>query len=171
MDENQKHYLEDENNIDEDKDLKGLGGWLILIGFGLIFTILTAGNQLIKLYSLFSKPIWTEITNKALDTYQALLAPLIIFETIANTILLLLVCILIINYFTKKKLFPKLMISMYSYNLVIAIIDFIFVLNLASVTSADITSSVMTLIKVLLVSCIWIPYFIKSKRVKNTFIN
>lgn len=129
------------------KELKGLGGWLILVGFTLF-------GSAVGLVGILFLNFYTE------DIISALF----------NITLLILIIVLITNYLNKREQFPR-------YFIMVSIIEVI--LMCGFYISLDKNYDDPLLIRFQLrmfansiVRCIiWIPYMMKSKRVKNTFIN
>ncbi|WBW94860.1 DUF2569 domain-containing protein [Oceanirhabdus sp. W0125-5] len=170
MDEYQEQYLEDEKNIDEEKELQGLGGWLTLVGIGLFISLFSTIKRIYDLYLFVTGEEWFLLTNVHSEYYHKMWKPGIIFEISVNIILLLILIASIIYFFNKKKAFPKLMIFMYMFVIITAIIDHILIVQIPMLYETD-TISFSEIIRASITASIWIPYFIKSKRVNNTFIN
>lgn len=122
--------------LNKDKELKGLKGWLILVGFQLVLGALVFLDKLLT-------------TGANIERNFALVMLIFYLFTIA--------C-----FFKEKKLFPKLMIILYIGFTVLLTLEY-FVLQSVE-TQKNFWGS-------LIAGIIWIPYFIRSKRVKNTFIN
>lgn len=120
--------------------LEGLGGWLILPIIGLFVTIP------ILLYDLLSANATYEF-----NFYMGVLSLIdIIFIGWAITALILI--------FNKKKSVPKVMISLYIANIIVqGAVSFLI-------------NEYTYLIRALIIGAIWISYFVKSERVKNTFV-
>jgi hypothetical protein len=149
---------------------EGIGGWLILVILGLSISAIKIINMLITVYyPLFSNGTIQSLSNPTYKYYSKILLPTLTMEMIYNTALVFFVIITLVFIFLKKKYVPKMMIAIYLSGLIFNIIDHILVLKLpfvngvASRTPNGIVSSII-------VCSIWIPYFIKSERVKNTFI-
>ncbi len=137
-----------------------IGGWLILPAIGLIVTTFILIYQLFS-YSYFSKGIWQAYQNSTfLNLYMG-------FELFYNIAFLLFTILLIVLFFSKRTSLPILMIYFYGINLAIILIGG-FVLNQSGIPNPDFVKDIF---KALLSSAIWIPYFLTSNRVKNTFCN
>ena len=122
------------------KKLKGIGGWLILPIIGLFISIP------ILLYDLLSANAVYEF-----NFYMGILS----FLDIA---LLILVVIALFSIFNKKRYAPQIMISFYVANLIIQLVISYLVDDYEGILSP-------------IIGCVvWIPYFLYSKRVKNTFV-
>ncbi len=139
------------------------GGWLILPAIGLaispfklVYDIVNAG--------FFNPMIWTAYVD---DKFEYTLY--IGFELAYNILYLVFVILLCILFIKKRTSFPKLIIVMYIANLLIPVVD---ALGYYVVFSADQVFDLedrKLIMRSLIGACIWIPYFITSKRVKNTF--
>ncbi len=148
--------------------LVGIGGWLIL-------------PMISILVSLFSIPLsaffnfknafeyWDILTNPTSSAYIPALKELIYFELLANLVFYIILISLCYLFFTKKYLTIRIFIIFQVFSFFLVTIDIYLAdvfLNLR-VESSDVVS----IVREFLVSLIWISYFLKSQRVKNTFIN
>ncbi len=85
--------------------------------------------------------------------------------------LFLFFCIFIlINFYRKKSTLPRLMIIFYSVSLIIGVIDYLLVIQIPLASELEDGSSLRDIVKSVITCAIWIPYFMKSERVHNTFI-
>jgi len=120
--------------------LEGLGGWLILPIIGLFITIP------VLLYDLLSTNATYEF-----NFYIGLLS-------FIDIILLGWAIIALILIFNKKKSAPKVIIYFYIINIIIQGV------------LASMINEYTYFIRATIIGIIWISYFLKSKRVKNTFV-
>src|SRR6266540_1769307 len=58
----------------------GLGGWLILLGFGLLVAPLIRLNGLIRTWPIYSISNWRTVTDPTSSGYDSILAPLLLYE-------------------------------------------------------------------------------------------
>ncbi len=153
------------------KELKGLGGWLILICLGLIFTPLRLMFSLFNDFApIFLDNYWEILTTPGAEAYHYLWGPLIISELITNFALIVFSLYLLFLYFTKSYRFPKLMIIFYIINLFILVGDYIFANMIPEIANDANLETVQEIIRAVAATLIWVPYFLKSQRVKNTFV-
>jgi len=133
------------------EELKGIGGWLILPAIGLIYSLI------VILYDL-------TVSFEGGSTY-------FIFAFILDVIFLVIIILALVSFFNKSSSAPKLMIGMYCFGVFYSIIT-ILLLFIYFGDSVESYSSLFgnSFIQIL-VSTIWSIYFLKSKRVKNTFVN
>lgn len=70
------------------RELKGLGGWLILPALGLIVTQFRMVSQFYRdMLPVLASETWNALTNSSSAAYHPLWGPLIVFEVIANLLL------------------------------------------------------------------------------------
>ena len=157
--------------MSDQDNLKGLGGWLILVGIGVVIGPFRLGYEYGPIYySIFTDGTFEILTTAGTEAYNSLWAPLLIGEAIYNTLMLFASVYLIYLYFMKHYLFPKVYIYIVALSLIFIPLDAwlgsfviidepIFDPN----TTKELSRSVFSAI-------IWIPYMLVSKRVKATFI-
>jgi len=110
------------------------------------------------------------LTSRESEFYHELWGPLIIFEVIYNTLLIGFCIYVLFTFYSKKRMLPKLMIIFYAGSLLIGVIDYILMQMIPLAKELEDGSSVRDLFQSTLICLIWIPYFLKSVRVKNTFV-
>jgi transglutaminase-like putative cysteine protease len=143
---------------------KPLGGWLLFIAFGLTV------SPLVLLVS-FCKGVYFNTTSWNAHTHTATELPfkaLITFEALGNTLMICYALFCLILLLNRRDILPKFITGLYIYIVVFLIVDYAiakyFYPNTASVDSA-----VTSIIRAIVISAIWIPYFRISFRVKETF--
>ncbi|GMK39368.1 hypothetical protein PCCS19_24220 [Paenibacillus sp. CCS19] len=157
------------------RQISGLGGWLILIQIGLIYSLLSDIIQVIG-NGIFNTTAWDKLTDPASASYDSLWKPILITQLAFYSVFTLFVLFTLISFYRKKKFLPKLMITYYAVSFLFSVLNFILVMqidNLETATDVPITqtSLVTGLVISAIISSLWIGYFIRSKRVRNTFIN
>ncbi|MGZ3930496.1 MAG: DUF3857 domain-containing protein [Bacteroidia bacterium] len=144
-----------------------LGGWLLLPFIGVFLNILIIFFGFFT-RNFFNKTMWLLRTDESSSDYISGFSALIIFELCVNLFFLfysLFLVTLIVRYHRKV---PKLMIGYYVIYLIFVFADhaaatYIFGGDDYLGLSAEIISRII-------VSAIWIPYFLYSERVKETFV-
>ena len=135
------------------RKVQGIGGWLIFPTIGLIVSILGfLGLSLLSALEIFSGE-----GNKVL--YIVLLCYLTISFFATYSLVL---------EFKKKKTFPKLAISTMWIAIPLLLIA-TFVEGYEG--PEEIGYEIGQMVKIIISNIIWTEYFLKSKRVKNTFVN
>ena len=156
----------------EEKKLEGLGGWLISVKGGIIFNPVFIIIQSFLIYSgLFFDGNWELLTNPDSYAYNQLWAPLLISEISVNCGFVVLWIYTGYQFFKKKTLFPRCFIGILLFGFFYSLIDALAVkavLPNEPIFNPDTTKDlVQSFIQIL----IWVPYMLKSKRVKITFVN
>jgi hypothetical protein len=154
------------------KQYNKIGGWLILVAIGLILTPIRLLVVVAKdLLPVFSGDVWSRLTTPGTEAYHPLWAPLLLFEIIGNGLFILFPIIIAIFFFQKRQFVPKLIIVLLLSNLLFLAIDFFAADLIPAVASQEDTASLMELARVFIACLIWVPYFLVSKRVKETFVD
>ncbi len=142
----------------EKANLAGIGGWLIFTGIGLalapllnVFALLTDGRLLFN-------PGAREYLSMHSGLYL-----LIFFEIISNQVFFFYGAVSNVLFYSKKRMFPVAMIVFLAANVLVVSIDHIGVAQLA------LPAKPTQLIRALVAAAIWIPYFMRSRRVAFTF--
>ena len=155
----------------DDKDLEGLGGWLILVGVGILMAPMMALVKLGAIYSrMFSDGSWEALMKQGTDSYHPLWAPFLISEISLNIGFILTFLFVAYLFYTKKAKFPKWyrsVLILYPIFILIDAIAFKFILPNEAIIDPD-TLKQLTLA---LTAMGWIPYLIVSRRVNVTFLN
>lgn len=151
---------------------EGLGGWLILPILGQFATPIACIVSIIQTIAFFEPETWQSLTTHGGDAYHPLWIPLIVFETIYNLGFLALSIYLLIKVFKKSAEAPRLFIIFYALNLAMQAIDTGLFVGIAQTYPELIDPETYKDLGRAVVTClIWIPYFRKSVRVKNTFVH
>lgn len=169
--------METEINVNDKKydylpqGISGLGGWLILVQLGIYVTIILLLVQLIQ-YNIpaFGAETWDILTSADSTYYHPLWKPLIIFEGLYNVLFLVFCFYILFSFYGKKQILPRLMIIFYSASVLVGIIDWILLYQIPLTREMEDGSSMRDILKSVFTCLIWVPYFVKSVRVKNTFI-
>jgi hypothetical protein len=104
---------------------KGIGGWLILVILGLIFSPIRLVYVLATVFlPLFQDGTWYELTTPGTAAYHSLWAPLVIFEIIANLVILVLAIAVLVLLFRRSRKTPRWAIIYYGFSLGIVLADF-----------------------------------------------
>lgn len=142
-----------------DTDLKGIGGWLILHAIGLAIA------PFVSLAGVYSD---LKILNGA--AYQAGLhakpdlALLIFFEASTNVIMTLALIALNVLFYRTRKSFPRWMVTFFVGALVVTLCDHLWAMHFLPTSWTAVGQR-------LVAAVIWIPYFLQSRRVEQTFVN
>ncbi|ENR5392937.1 TPA: DUF2569 domain-containing protein [Providencia rettgeri] len=150
------------------QELTGIGGWLILPMLGIVLSLI------ILPFSIYEQNVqvieyWIELTDPQSSSFIPLFKELIYFEVLGNVILYATLLFLSYVFFTKKKLTIKIYIFFQIFSLVLTVTDIILASILLDLEVE--ASDIKDIFRALIACAIWIPYFLVSRRVKNTFVN
>jgi len=150
---------------------EGLGGWLILVGIGLIISPIRIAAIEFTILGLFFDGTWSAISNSTSEFYNPMLAAIIPLEFVLNLAFVFGFIFLIYLFFTKSDIFPRWFITIYAANLAFIFLDAV-VVKVAVPDQPLLDPETTKEFARSLVACaVWIPYMLKSKRVEATFVN
>jgi len=158
----------------------GIGGLLLLPIIGLVVTICRNGWTIYHdLLPFRDSEAWAVLTSPGSDVYNPLWQPLLLFEFFATVVMIVAPLALLAAIFLKRPSAPRFTIAFYAFCcLAVAVDSGVVLLFLADwVRAAGLreaatdlsTSALYGLYQAGILAFVWIPYFLFSRRVKNTF--
>jgi len=154
-----------------DSALRGFGGWLILPTIGVAVTPFVAVKSFMSSLSGFGLAYWNTITNTADAAYHLLLPLLLIFELTYYIALLVFSLLLIVLFIQKRRVAPLVFIGISAGSIIFTTIDLVCAMQLPSVAGSVGPKDWGDLAKQVMALAIWGTYFLRSHRVKSTFVN
>jgi hypothetical protein len=150
---------------------KGIGGWLLLPVIGLfVFPIRCLISLATDYVPIFQTGAWAVLTTPGSARYHALWAPVLVGEIAFNVAFLALDLWLLVLLFTKSWRFPKVFIWFAGLNLGFIVLDAVVGNQIPAVAQASGDGSAKEIGRAFVLVAVWVPYMLKSKRVKNTFV-
>lgn len=149
-----------------DPGLVGLSGWLALVGLGLVASVLRFSVDLWQLLPAYSTETWAALTTPGTETYGPQWAPLLLFELLANLLLIVLAGLTLYAYFKKHRSFALVFIVLHLAAFLFPAIDQVFVRDIPAgevIPAPQLIGSGLRCI-------LWVSYALKSKRVRSTFL-
>lgn len=155
-------------------EIKGISGWLFLIAIGLVISPFRFYFTTLSTYpDFFENGSWYLLTDPNSAKYVKGLSLLVYSEIVFNLFLLSSMIYLNFLFFSKKTTFPKAYIAIALIGLLYTPIDAF----LASAFFPHIFphppllegETLRNFLTTLVSAAIWVPYMLKSHRVKNTF--
>jgi hypothetical protein len=140
-------------------------GWILLPVFGLYLTPIIVTYQIFST-GYFEASLWTNFLAQRSDI-PVIMEILFYFELLFNVFMVLMSILLIILAIQKRSTFPRLYIV---FRLIVTVGILIDSFTTAAIFSTDISNS-SELVRTIVSSAVWIPYFIYSEQVKSTFVN
>ena len=155
----------------EDSQLKGLGGWLILVGIHLVLgpVFILAGLRR-EILPFFSDGAWDAFTTPGTEFYTPYAGPLIVGETVFSLGALLFSLYLLILFFKKHYFFPKAYIAFRIIFPLVVLLDSWLCSETFGIPMMN-PEEAREFMRIVIPSVIWILYMLKSKRVKLTFVH
>lgn len=159
-----------------DQDPSGVGGWVIVPVIGLFAAPVRAVLQLVReIIPAFAPDVWSNLTTPGSGAYHPLCAPYYIFEVVFLAGMIVLPIAALALFFMQKRAFPGLMISILALYAVALSVEMYFVVTISRELLglsqfAFFRDSILGLVRGDVAAAVWIPYFLVSKRVKNTFV-
>lgn len=157
--------------MSDTSELKGLGGWLIIIGIGLFMSPISIVVELGPMYySILADGVIPAITNPLSEFYNPLLMLLIFGELVINSLMAVVSVYLIYLFFSKHYQFPKVYIAVTIISVIIFPLDaWLGSLVFPNQPLFD-DETLKYFFRSLVAAMIWIPYMLVSERVKATFV-
>lgn len=155
----------------------GIGGWMILPLIGLFLTpLLSARALLVDITPMFDSGVWSALTVPGGSAYHPAWEPIGYVSLGANVLLVAGSITLVYFMFRKLAIFPKGMVVFYLFIFTISVAEFLVMQFVMADAFPGMMNEVLGeltqgLARSLFGIVIWIPYFMTSQRVKNTFVN
>lgn len=145
----------------------GFGGWLYFVAIGLVYTF---GSALYYTADTLI-PLFRDGTMLDMLDENPRLLHVIIYEALINLVYIIFPVFAVYLGLKQKKLFRNMMINFYILNFCFNVIYYFFTNSMEEFSTPEfMTEQGRSTVKSLITCFIWIPYFINSKRVKNTYI-
>ena len=151
-------------------ELKGLRGWLVLLGWGVVLNaIILVVTAALVFERLFSGGTWEAKITVDSGVFDPLFALLLIWEIIYNPAMIIASLYLISFFFSKHYLFPKFYIAFVAVYLILIPLD-IWLITLGLPDDFLSVGRVIAVWPNFIALPIWVLYLLLSKRVKATFV-
>jgi hypothetical protein len=155
----------------ENTELKGLKGWLILVGIGIVASPLRLLSELVPTYkTIFEDGTWDALNTVESESYNPYVVYLLLGEISFNTIMITACVYLIYLFFSKHYLFPKTYIAIVAASLIFIPLDAWIATKIFPDETMFNPETTKYFIRSLIGGIIWIPYMLVSKRVRVTFV-
>jgi hypothetical protein len=148
----------------------GLGGWLILVGVGVTASPVLLGAGFLKTAPSYTASSWARLTTPGAANYHPLLAPLLLFELVANLGLIVFAILQVALFFRRKRMFLLLFVIFAAARLLVPAIDGLLADTIPALADRAGAQSPVKW-NVALWALVWVWYILRSKRVENTFVN
>jgi len=149
---------------------RGLGGWLALLGLGMLASLWRVGKSLADTWPALQADTWLTLTQPGGEAYHPLWLPALLALPLmlVTQLAALLLCGWL--YLKRRTSFPKLFIGLLLFSLALAWLDHAVHLVIPALAQDVSAQDWGAQVRHLLVSVIWIAYLQRSKRVHATFV-
>jgi transglutaminase-like putative cysteine protease len=145
----------------------GLGGWLVLLGFGLVASALVSAGALVDTFGNLTPDAWGLHAVPGGANFDARWAPLVLMEVIAQVGRLVFVLLATVLFFQRRSSFPRVVFVLYAACVLATALD-IGASGLIGITAS--TETIAELVRAIFATLVWGSYVLVSKRVKATFV-
>ncbi len=151
----------------------GFSGWLILPLLFVITNPITSLYNTITLYKdhFSNSSEWLSLTNPASIDFDPLWRPALLFQLAMGVMLFILSLLLAYVFFGKKRNAPKVFIVILLVGAVSIVGNYIFAAKIHNISPETLHLRLLGLIRVGIFMTLAVPYMLKSKRIRNTFVN
>jgi len=150
-----------------------IGGWLVLVAIGLCVTPFRMLFDFFHNFQdFFGINTWIYITQKHNSFQQLFNSVLVVFELVYNSVFIVFSVLVLLLFFRRRSIAPRMVIIFYASTFIFLTLDSLIAFGVNDTSYSEIEKvQVFKEISVSFIkAAVWIPYFIFSKRVKNTFI-
>jgi hypothetical protein len=148
----------------------GLGGWLLLVGFGLVTGPLAWFGRFANNLIFFEPDRWADWTAPGGAYYHPIGAWVILAEISFNMVMLVMSVVLLVLFFKKRRTFPLLFIAVIAGNGIFEVVDTLAITYISLVVPGVPKPEYIAAGSGVLRMLIWIPYMLMSRRVRSTFV-
>lgn len=162
------HYDPPPRATPVNNSLRGISGWLVLPALGVLVSPFVLALSIRGSFNAAKLDGWTILTTPGSEHYNALWAPTLLFELIANLGLFVFAVLLLILFFKRRRSTPAFYIAFLIANVAVQLVDVIMAGFMTPL--ADATKEISGLTRGVLSAALWSAYFLSSTRVKSTFV-
>lgn len=149
----------------------GIRGWLLLVLLWLCLAPFTIGRTLYNTFEpLLTDGAWTQLTTPGQPAYHPLWAPLIVAEIAGYGLKLGLALAALWLFLRQSRRAPLVIIALLGWSLGFAIADQAATTLIPLIPPPSTDTLVETFVPPAAAFAVWVPYLLRSKRVRATFV-
>jgi len=150
--------------------LTGIGGWMIVVQAVLWVSLLgTTMHFIVDLLPIQSGEKWIWLTSPESDAYDPMWATVISFEVYGNLLLFTVLLVSLVMLYKKKRLFVPFVICYFILVAIVTVVSLGLVQSISVMAEYRTGQSVSKALQNVGSCLVFVSYFLKSRRVKNTF--
>ena len=157
--------------IEDASKPEGIGGWLILVAIGLCVQPVLLLKAIADNVAIFDPDTWRALTTPGVPAYHPLWAPLLLGETGVNLVLFAWSGVLLYVFVAKRRGFPRLVVAYMGVSLAAVLADLALARTIPSAQAHLTASDYRQVGRSTISAAVWIPYFLRSRRVAATFVH
>jgi hypothetical protein len=148
----------------------GLGGWLILVGIGVVLSPVLLLSALGEFRDYFTSTTYSLVGTQFSSAWPAFVLKAIIDVSILlMTVQIVLALLLIALFFARHWLFPRMYVVLLCSEVLLLILILVLLVQLYGSDSKDVVQTTAALVRGVFQAAIWCTYMLVSKRVRATF--
>ncbi len=152
-----------------DSTLQGLGGWLVVVFISLVVSSSRSFMTIAEILPNYQTDTWLNVTSSTSEAYHPMWAPIMAFELVANIGLVVWLGLTFVLFFKRRSSLPRNIIALWFYSIFILTVDLFLALCIPAIAPKVTTKDWGDLVKISVAYAAWSLYFLKSKRVRQTF--
>lgn len=156
---------------------RGLGGWLVLLQINMYYSLLLISDYFFQgLLPIYSPETWLSLTSPDGEYYNPHAKRLFVLETLSTAVMLGLLVVAIVLFYRKKAAFPWIMMCYFVLTVLFdlgtnMVFDRFLTYEDLGGAERDQYTKTGLIIQRFVFCVVWVAYLLRSKRVKNTFVN
>jgi hypothetical protein len=161
-------YYYDPAPLSEETEFNEIGGWLMLLCFGLFLTPVISVVSIVR-NEYFNYHNWRIFMEPAYADYNPLLGLFVLVEYLLQLTFLGFSIVILLLFIRRRSSIPRLLSLMYIFNIVLILSNMMAGRYFDLYSDGDNSDSSYEIVRGFFAACIWIPYLFFSDRSKGTF--
>lgn len=151
-----------------ERNISGIGGWLLVAIVALFVFMVLNMVDLYEIVALVNSQEFQAVKDPGSISYQPYWMHLVTYDIFFYITAILFILLIGFSIIRRSRRFKSFCVALLLFNVFANIAGL--VLYKIAIPSVDVQASVFSIVLALALAGIWIPYVIKSKRIRNTFI-
>jgi hypothetical protein len=158
--------------VDAQPQLTGLRGWLLVALLAMLARLFVVGRALwTETLPAMRSDAWELLTARGSASYDALWQPALLMSLVNQLVVVVTGLMLLGLFFRRRSSFPRLFIMCLWATLALATIELLMMEGITNFPAKERAESWVEWARGMLLSICWTAYFVKSRRVRLTFLH